>query len=221
MRYYTIFKSNELNVIGEYPQVQKIEDYNLSLPNSYHNVFWDKFPDFEPNYEIKIKDKATPTNLLHSLSGFVGLTVDEKLKTLLERFNLPPTQFYPIEVLYKNEYLRYYWFHFVNSFLDYIDFEKTTFERFQKSKFKILEEFKVSSMEEFHRLKKELNFEKGIRLKKLVLTNSFPNYDVINLRNITPLTLVSEKLKKELEKSDFNGFEFSEYKPLITSQKPI
>ena len=83
MKYYSIGITEDLNLIGSYPQIEKEDDYNLSLSNSYWNVTWERSPDFIPNYKIRINDKAKITNLLSNLSGFYGLTVDENLKNLL------------------------------------------------------------------------------------------------------------------------------------------
>lgn len=221
MRYYTLGVSVDLDVIGVYPQIEKESSYDLANPHSYWNVTWDKIPDFRPVYKIKLKSRAKSTSLLSSLSGFCGLTVNEELKSFLEGFNLPEHNFYPIQVYRQDKDLNYYWFHFVNSFLDYVDFDNTLFELFRKSKFEVLEEFTISSVEELHKKEDELNFEKGIRLKKIVLKDNFPNYDIIRLSNISPIFLVSENLKIELEKSSLTGFSFNEYKPLITSQKLI
>lgn len=216
MKYYTFFNTDELDIIGEYPQIQKSENYNLSSFDSYYNVFWNKFPEFEPSYSIEIKEKALQTNLLYSLTGFQGLTIDGELRKIFSEFKLSPHRFYPIEVVHHNKQLNYYWFHFIDSFINYIDFEKSTFELFQKWPYTVLKEFKVLSVNELHKLEGELNFEKEIQIKKLVLLENFPNYDIISLRNITPLILVSEDLKKSLEMSKLKGFDFKEYKLLIT-----
>ncbi|WP_010517963.1 imm11 family protein [Croceivirga radicis] len=220
MKYYTLGVSVDLEIIGTYPQIEKENDYNLADPHSYWNVTWDKIPDFNPIYKIKLKHRAKPTSVLSSLSGFCGLTVNEELKRFLERFNLPEHKFYPIQVYHGNKDLNYYWFHFVNSFLSYLDFSNTIFELYRKSKFEVLEQFTISSVEELHKKEDELNFEKGIRLKKIVLKDNFPNYDIIRLSNIAPIFLASENLKVELEKSRLTGFVFNEYKPLTTSQTP-
>ena len=218
MKYYSIGITEDLNLIGSYPQIEKEDDYNLSLSNSYWNVTWERSPDFIPNYKIRINDKAKITNLLSNLSGFYGLTVDENLKNLLLKFNLPQHQFYPINVRYLNKYLNYFWFHFINSLLNYVDFQNSIFELFKKSPYKILEELVFSSLIELQNKVKGLGFEYSIRLKNLKLNDNFPQYDVISLWGITPLILVSENLKMELEKSDLNGFVFNEYKPLICSR---
>jgi hypothetical protein len=39
MKYYTFFNTDELNVIGEYSQIEKSEKYNLSSPRSRTNPF--------------------------------------------------------------------------------------------------------------------------------------------------------------------------------------
>lgn len=220
MKYYTLGISDDINVIGEYPQVEKASDYNLSTLDSYWNVYWNKTPDFSPIYKIKIRDKAIATNLLNSLSGFYGLSVDENLKNLLNRFNLPEHHFYPIEVSYLKKGLNYYWFHFVDSLFEYVDFNNTTFDFFKKSPYKIIQQFKLLSLDELHKKESELTFEYGIRLNKLVLKPDFPQFDIISLWGITPLFLVSDKLKNELEKSDLTGFIFNEYQPLFISQTP-
>jgi hypothetical protein len=217
MKYYTIGFTDDLSIIGAYPQIAKEDGYNLSSFDSYWNVSWDKIPDFAPNYHVKINENANPTSLLRSLSGFYGLTVDSALKNVLIRFNLPPSKFYPVNVMYHNKYLEYYWFHFVGSLLDYIDFHETTFELFEKSPFKVLKQIKLSSAMELHGLQEELTFERAIRLKALRLTSNFPRYDIISLWNIVPLFLVSEKLKTTLERSGLNGFTFKEYEPLLLS----
>ena len=216
MKYYTFFNTDDLSIIGDYPQIEKSENYDLSSPQSYWNVFWNKFPEFDPIYSVKIRNKGKGTNLLHALPGFQGLVIDDKLKDLISKFKLPPHRFYPVEVLHHNRELKYNWFHFINSFLSYIDFEKTTFELFQKWPFTVLEVFQVSSVDQLHKLQEELNFEKDIHIKQLVLLNSFPNYDIISLRNITPLILISEELKRSLEASELKGFDFKEYELLIT-----
>jgi hypothetical protein len=216
MKYYSIGKSTDLDTIGEYPQIEKEYDYNLADPHSYWNVSWNKLPDFNPVYKIKIQHKAKITNLLNNLSGFYGLTVDRSLKELLSKFKLPEHKFYPIQVAQNNKQLDYYWFHFVNSFLEYVDFQNTTFELFRATPpFNVLKELSFSSVSELHKMEDKLNFEKDICLKKIILKKNFPNYDIISLSNIAPILLVSENLKKALEESDLNGFVFGEYEPLI------
>ncbi len=174
MKYYAISKSTDLDIIGEYPQIEKEYDYNLSDPYSYWNVSWNKTPDFDPIYKVKIRDSAKATNLLNNLSGFYGLTVDRNLKELLSKFKLPEHHFYPIQVTKHYKELEYYWFHFVNSFLEFVDFQNTTFELYRKSKFQILSEFSVGSVKELHIEEDKLNFEKGIRIKKIILKKIFP-----------------------------------------------
>lgn len=218
MKYYSIGTSDDLSIIGAYPQVLKEDNYNLSLQNSYWNVSWNKIPDFIPDYRIKLNELAKPTNLLNSLSGFYGVTVDKKLKHILRAFNLPEHKFYPIVVKKDSQILDYYWFHFVNSLIPYIDFQNTLFEKHRKSPFKIIEELNITSINELHQIESELNFEQGIRLKYLKLKDNFPKFDVISLWNLTPLILVSEKLKKTMEKSGITGVTFLEYKQLVITE---
>jgi len=165
MEYFTINASDDIAVIGDYPQVQKSKNYKLASPNSYWNVKWNRFPEFEPHYDIIISDKAKPTNLLGSLSGFYGLTVDGEFKELIEQSHLPPYQFYPINVSYKDKAEDYYWFHFIDSFLDYVSFNDSEFELYQKSPFAILDTIKLESLNRLRELENQQNFEKGVRIK--------------------------------------------------------
>jgi hypothetical protein len=214
MKYYTIETSDDISVIGAYPQVVKEENYNLSSPISYWNVSWDKIPDFTPDYRIKLNDAAKPTSLLNTLSGFYGLTVDKYLKNILERFNLPEHNFYPIEVRKDNQALDYYWFHFVDSLIPFIDFKNTLFEKYRKFPLKVMEELRFTSINELHKIESRLNFEQGIRIKDLKVNNNFPKFDVISLWNLTPHILISENLKKTIENIGFTGLTFLEYKAL-------
>src|SRR5690606_13903697 len=103
------------------------------------------------------------------------------LKRLIENFNLPQHKFYSIQVNYHNKKLNYYWFHFINSLLDYVDFQNTIFELFKKSPLRIIEELRFFSINELHNKENKLGFEYGIRLKELKLKDDFPQFDIISL----------------------------------------
>ncbi len=57
-----------------------------------------------------------------------GFIVNDKVKTALSAFKLPPPhQFYPATVEHKGASYNYYWFFFISDILDHIDYNKTKF----------------------------------------------------------------------------------------------
>src|SRR5690606_12565480 len=167
MIYNIISTTDNLNEIGSYPQVKEGKRHDYGAIESYWNVSWENFPNFVPKYQLEILEKAKRTNFLNNLSGFYGFTIDLEFKKILERHKLPPCNFYPVEVLYKNKNYDYYWFHFINSLLPYIDFEKSSFEIFRTNPFKIFEEGPLISIDNIHKVSDKLSFEKSVRIKEI------------------------------------------------------
>ncbi len=119
MEYYTINNSDNLKEIGFYPQTDFYKGYNPVLANSIWQVKPDEFPDFKLNYELELNKNAIPTNYLDGTSSPPGIIVDNKLKSIFEKFSLPPHHFYPIKVYHVGKLLDYYCFHFIiNDFLE-------------------------------------------------------------------------------------------------------
>lgn len=54
MKYYSIDGSNEVEVIGHYPQTERISQlgFHVDAFNSERNVKENQSPEFEPNYRI-------------------------------------------------------------------------------------------------------------------------------------------------------------------------
>ena len=51
--YYNIGRSDDLEVIGHYPQTSLKKGYNPSLSDSHWAVKPDSFPNFIPNLELE------------------------------------------------------------------------------------------------------------------------------------------------------------------------
>jgi hypothetical protein len=142
-----------------------------------------------------------------------GWLISEKLKLLLENYNLPkPYHFYPSKLLYKEEKLDYYVFQFagqstINSMrIKYINWEESIF-------FNPIDESysSINSMQEFidesRHIMKTSKYNKEISLRKLVLHESL---DFFPMATYLKDDIVSESLKKAIEKNEIEGFEFSE-----------
>lgn len=203
-----------MDEIGVYPQVEKSDRYDYSLPSCFWNVKWDEKPEIVPTYEANLAPNAIATNLLDKLPGFYGLCVDAKLKKIIEGQNLSSYDFFSVDIFNSGRRMDYYWFHFTESLIPYVDFEQTVFERFRKNQFSILKEFKVNGLEELKREMQELTFEFGIRVKTIKLVRTFPNYDIISLWGIMPIFLISERLKMKLEEMEVTGIELVEFDKL-------
>lgn len=214
MKYFTLNNSTEIQEIGAYPQIEKSENYDYATTNCFWNVKWDQIPDFTPSYEAKLSEGAIATNLLEKLPGFYGLCIDQKLKCLIEGMNLPSHNFFGIDIFQDNTPLDYYWFHFTQSLIPFVDFKNTVFEIFRKNQFSVIKEFSVLSIDELMEQKNQLNFEKGIKVKCIKLKSDFPMYDIISLWGITPIILISERLKLSMENHSITGFETSHFERL-------
>ncbi len=122
MRYYSIGVSDDLKVIGYYPQLKFKKGYNPGLPEGYYNLPIHHFPDFVPNLEYELHKNASPVHILPPYPGRFAFIIDEKVKNILKEHCLPPHAFYPTTVFHNDEVLQYYWFHYIpNDFWELID----------------------------------------------------------------------------------------------------
>ena len=126
MKYFEIdWDYDNLDVIGHYPQTSLKKGYNPRLPDSHRQVKPHSFPDFIPNLELELHDKAYPTDYIQKFVSF-GMVVNTKFKNILKQFKLPPHAFYPIKVYHKGALLEYFWFHYaINDFFSWLDKEES------------------------------------------------------------------------------------------------
>ena len=160
---------------------------------------------------------------IHKFYGKSGwltpnLLISEKLKIILERYNISePHFYYKSNLIYKNENFDYYIFQFTGNkifknTLSYIDFNKSIFLDPVKK-----ENIKAENLDDFlsvyKRIYKENGIENKLKNKKLVLK---VNLDFFPIGTIMKDNIVSEKLKQAIEKENITGFEFSELEYDIT-----
>ncbi|KKM62567.1 hypothetical protein LCGC14_1520310, partial [marine sediment metagenome] len=196
MLYFKIFNSDNLDEIGHYPQTKLKAGYNPSLPESHWQVKSNEFPDFIPNYELELHEKAVPTNLIDPASGSFGLVVDSKLKTLFQEFNLPPHHFYPIKIYQKSKLLDYYWMHFIISdFWENIDMDKSTLRIQSNTSKDIYIILPVLSKEYVEKLSLYYlhKYEYTLFADKLYFKDSFQIYDIIDIEFLEYTPLISAR----------------------------
>jgi len=219
MKYYNIESTNEIEIIGFYPQTTRTskEGYHVDAFNSERNMRFDSFPNFEPNYALDLNPKAKETDFLSRGSLDFGFVVSNRLKEVLTKFKLPPHRFYPIQVY--NSRNQYFWFHYIADIQNYICLNETEIEIFDIFNLKVLETLKFSSFEELRERKRKSIMEIGkpMRYKTITLNSDFPNYDLFEITGAQYFTLISSSLREELLQHRITGFEIVEYEKIKTS----
>lgn len=224
MKYYSIGQSNEIEVIGHYPQTERTSQsgFHVDAFNSERNVKPNEFPEFEPNYGIDIHPNAIETDLLDKTVCLeFGMVVNEKLKLVLEEYNLPPHRFYSIETF--NSSNQYFWFHYITDFDKYIDFENTIIERFNIFDLEVIEELKFENFADLTSQKKRsvLEIGKPLRYNTISLIKGFPDYDLFEVNGAQNFTLISQRLKDRLESEKITGFEYLEFNKIKTTPNRV
>lgn len=207
--FFKAFNSGNLNEIGHYPQTSLRKGYNPNLPSSIWNVKYNEFPDFILNYELELHKDAVPTNYIEGISN-LGMIVDFKLKIILEKVNLPEHQFYPIKVYQNGKQIEYYYFHFVNNLLEYVDTKSSTLRiesNINKENHVILPFLSDTSLNTLINYYL-MNIEYNLVPNKIILKDSFPNYDLFNNRPFGVDTIISKNLKKILDENNIQGLEY-------------
>src|SRR5262249_3758689 len=86
--------------------------YDYEAADSVHRLPYDALPDFEPNFNtVVIHGHAKLTDLLSSAPiRNTGYLVSSRLRTVLERFALPPHRFYPVPATHRGKPVgSYFW----------------------------------------------------------------------------------------------------------------
>lgn len=221
MIYYNISRTNELDVIGHYPQTKEIisSKYHVNNIDSVEQINPDYLPDFEPKYGLELLSESIETDVLDRGSLEFGFVVSEKLKNILLNFNLPPHKFHCIDV--SNVEGKYYWFQYVTDFEEFFDAGNSEMEIFDIFKQKVIELVKFNSFQELIDANRQLVLQIGkiMRYKSIKLKPNFVQLDLFEIKGANNFTLITESLKRELEFQNITGLEYLEYN--IVSITPI
>jgi hypothetical protein len=218
MTYFTLSASRDEKEIGFYPQTTLAKDYNPTLDDSHRKVFWSKFPNFNPVYNLELNANAIRTDYLDAIDITTGFVISPRFKAILETCHLPPHCFYPIKVEHKGMTLDYFWFHHIADIYRHIDLMASSVTIFHKFNFKIIENLKIESLEKVKKLKSSLPFDQGMRFNEIVLKRDFPDYDVFDLTDIQFVSLISERLLDKLQSAKLTGYQAKSYE-IIKSSK--
>jgi hypothetical protein len=106
---------------------------DLDSPVAQHNLRYDAFPDFEPEFSpVLLSEDSSLVDFIDDggAIGGQGLLVSARVLDILERMKLPPHRPYPLEVVHRGESAtnRYFWLQILtlNSY-DWIDFSRSEF----------------------------------------------------------------------------------------------
>lgn len=213
MIYYNIGRTNELDVIGQYPQTKEVTSskYHIDNIDSAVKVNSDHFPDFKPKYGLELLPKSIATDVIDKGSLEFGFVVSEKLKRLLSDFNLPPHKFHPIDVYKVNT--QYYWLQFLTDFESFFDVKNSEIEIFDIFKQEVIEVVTFNSIQEIIESNRNLVLQIGktMRYKSIRLKRNFPQFDLFEVKGAKNFTLITETLKKEFESQNITGLEYLKY----------
>lgn len=221
MPYYTFQPATNTPETGsQYPQVQKMRPgYDYKSPNSVHAFdravrVGNSIPDFQPDMDYFIlHNNAKASDLLSVAMIGNGFLVSNKLKNILEQFNLPEHKFYQAPVHHKKQILDYYWLQIICDFTAEVDFQASTFHMYQNYNYhKPLGDVAVLSLEDLQRKEEQLNAENpgkfySISADKIVFRkNAIIPADLFKVGKIdTKSFYISEALRAALIKEQITG----------------
>ncbi|MHA7056064.1 hypothetical protein ACWGOQ_0002520 [Aquimarina sp. M1] len=204
MKYYNIGISDDLEIIGYYPQTELKKGYNPRR-NGCFDVNNHSFPDFVPNYELELHSKAFPTGFLPRAGASFGMIVNEKTKRVFQEHILPPHAFYPMKVYHNEIILKYYWFHCIpNDFWRLIDAENSFAEVFNFKTRTVVRKILINSRDQIINEIKKNKYPLTLRLGNLKMNSDFFNYDFYKIDAFNH-KIISKRLKNALEAADVTG----------------
>ncbi|MBU3660005.1 MAG: hypothetical protein FGM14_09055 [Flavobacteriales bacterium] len=207
----------------DFPEKGEIEIFNNLLK-------YDNLPSKIPDIGSFVLFKSSKvTDFING--GFVsqfGVIVNEKVKDILIKYNLGKHQFYPLKIKHKDEYYKnYFLFKTLSSADNFINIEESIFYKQRAMSFDIEDRIDIkfnnqSEIDDFTNENKKLDYSSQIWVysKQIKLNSNFPKQDIFYLKKYqnssdSSLPLISERLKKELEKNGITGVTFEKTKRII------
>ena len=217
MRYFILQSSLNQKVVGNIPQVKEVI-HNCHVWDD--PKFIERFPfkkiEKDPilsNAILYVKAKQTDLIEVGSVGFSLGsMVISNKFKKLLEQFNCFGLQFFSTHIIHKNKKVNDYWqTHIYDIPYDFIDFQNTDFllkDRDENNK-PFQNYLERMDKKGFLDMAVSMKYPKMLFLKNVSFNNEM-NIDYFFLRNFegNGYGIISEKLKKEIEKQELEGMEF-------------
>ncbi len=223
MRYFEFGRNNNRKVVGKnYCQTSEVFDLDFkkgipfidqlsSLPNYLGKLDNSKFPDVEPRVKFQLNSGSKQTDLINIINtNSRGLFISNRLKGLMENFNLMEHKFYSGELFIEEKPLLYYWFHPVVEDLKWIDFSKSVFSIMDAELIiKEVDQRVFESEKNYQNFR--LNNKNNIQMKTIFLNKEFfKDLDFFYLPGFQfgYKYFISNELKLEMEKKKISGVAF-------------
>jgi len=209
MGYYSLSHSIETEQIGkEYPQIQSIGGtIKADASNSIYNVY-NEMPDFTPNLNyLEVHNNAKLTDVVSASITSKGFIVNDKVKIILESFNLPLHKFFPATLAHKgvlND--NFYWFFYSGDLSDFIDYSNTDFllvDSFGERK-----EISINSKKDLKTIYNNTSTLNKIRSTGIKYKDSI-KLDLFESHLADSRTFISDKLKRILEENKVTGIQIT------------
>jgi hypothetical protein len=199
--YSKLSYTSDDKITGTFPQA---ECSNLI---SAHSIKSDVFADPEIlRLEFSLASKAKLTDVLSQAAiSANGLLINEKVKNIIEHYNVMRHLLYPVFLKTKRNTEQYYWLHLVdNDMIKFIDFSNS---KFYQTKFGFKEkEVSISSNEEYINIKTTLEWMDSIKADSITLNKEFDfSLDLFVMDDFDTRPYISETLWDHLQKEKVTG----------------
>ncbi len=209
---YSLSDCLEDKIIGEYPQVNTnpIDDISPYFSRNREGIIDEA--TILPSYKLNFRAKQTDM-LSTSFLDSGCLLISKKFLNLLQDFNLPAHQIFPVKLLHRKKIIDEYVllsFVFKEEYLKYIIWDQSIFYKTKNFNQDLIEAFKVNNIEEMKVLSKEIENEGfGFLPKpKVVFPKEFDLFKYCFYPMPSDI-FCQEKLKNEIENKSISGVDFN------------
>lgn len=225
MKYFILKPDISSRKIGSaYPQVQEMAPgYNYDANDSVYALSseTESIPNYTPNLDyFVVHPRAIITDVLSTSVVSGGLLMNNKVKNILQKYNLPIHKYFPAKVNHKNVFYDYYWMHIVCDLTDFINYEKSTFfiyYNYSKNLGYVNIESKIDLSNKKQKLKTD-NPGKSLTIwaDEIVFSKEFNNtFDLFEIGLFDANFYISLDLKNTLISEDVSGLVFADANNLV------
>jgi hypothetical protein len=217
MNYFAIEGSMNTKIVGKIPHTKEVI-HNCNVwdePRFIDRMFFRKIEGIPIMSNAVLFPKAKLTDFIVTYGmgfGHGSMLISDKLKNILDEFNVLGLQYFKTFLIHKNEKKENYWqTHISNLAYEYIDFDKTIFllKEYCLDGSVNIQELQIANLNDFLIMTQTLEPPKMLFIKSFNF-NKKMNLDYFALRYTEDCHygIVSEKLKGEIESQNITGIEF-------------
>ncbi len=189
----------------------------LKVPTSYYQdyITYSKFDNTNDNVHLELTKFKGGNLILRDYHRWAlgrpdayCIVGSQKYNSSLSKLDLPEYRFYDAEIDVKGQKHKYYVLHFIQEYLQDIDYKKSQFVETllleKNSVTKVCEIGEIKSAKHYHQLNKKLVEDMKYLQPKIIYFRPEINYDVWGLRG---QIIISERAKRQIEKDQITGVE--------------